>query len=350
MSMHKLQIGFFLLVMTLVSVLAYLVIAPLFTVVFLSIILVVVFHPLHERIRAMIKQKTVSSIVSTLLIILVIIIPLSIIGTLLVQEAVELYETTVVDGATDGVLETTMTGIERFVNARVEGLDLDISQHIDVADYSERTLGWIVGNLSDVFSGVLKGLFAIVLLILSVFYLLRDGEWFSDKIMKLSPLEDGYDRKILAKLKLAINSVIRGHIVIGIVQGVLTGVGLALFGVPSPVVWGFIAAIASLIPTIGTGLVLVPAVLFVFFTSGLVPALGLALWGAIAVGLVDNLLGPILIERGIKIHPFIILLSVLGGLQLFGPIGFIAGPVVVALLIALLEIYPMILEPLPSNK
>lgn len=352
MSMHKLQIGFFLVITVLVSVLAFMVFEPLFTVVFLAVILAVVFHPVHVRVLGLFRQKTISAIISTLLLILIIIIPLSIIGSLLVQEAVGLYETSVAgnDAPQVSALATSIDGVENFINSRIDGADFDINRYVNVSEYSQRTLGWIVDNVGGVFSGVLKGLFASVLMMFSVFYLLRDGEWFSKRIMELSPLEDGYDKKILAKLKLAIDSVIRGHIVIGIVQGILTAVGLAIFGVPSAVIWGFIAAIASLIPTVGTSLVMIPAVLFVLFTGGLLPAIGLMLWAVIAVGLVDNLLGPFLIERGIKIHPFIILLSVLGGIQLFGPIGFIAGPVVIALLLALLEIYPLILEPLPNNK
>src|SRR6185369_1295230 len=109
--------------------------------------------------------------------------------------------------------------------------------------------------------------------------------------------------------------------------------------VPHPALWGSFAVIAALIPGIGTSLIIVPGVLYLFFTSTNLYALGLFIWGVLAVGLIDNYLGPILVHRGVNIHPFLILLSVMGGLIFFGPIGFIAGPLVVALLFALLEIY-----------
>ena len=102
--------------------------------------------------------------------------------------------------------------------------------------------------------------------------------------------------------------------------------------------------LASLIPNVGTALVLVPSVAFLYFTGHTGASVGLAIWGAIGVGFIDNLLGPHLIERGIKIHPLLILLSVIGGITLLGPIGFVAGPVILSLLFTLLEIYPSILS------
>jgi predicted PurR-regulated permease PerM len=103
--------------------------------------------------------------------------------------------------------------------------------------------------------------------------------------------------------------------------------------------WGSFAVVAALIPGFGTALVIVPGVIYLFFASTTLHAIGLLIWGILGVGLIDNYLGPLLVNRGVHIHPFLILLSVMGGLVFFGPIGFIAGPLLVALLFALLEIY-----------
>jgi predicted PurR-regulated permease PerM len=137
---------------------------------------------------------------------------------------------------------------------------------------------------------------------------------------------------------------VRGHLVIGILQGLVVGFGFFIFGVPSPVIWGVAAAVASLIPMIGTSLVIIPGILILLLAGSLVQAIGLLIWGIFAVGLIDDLLGPYLIERGIKIHPFLILLSALGGIALLGPVGFLAGPVILALLFALLDLYPTIVK------
>ena len=176
-------------------------------------------------------------------------------------------------------------------------------------------------------------------MLFALFYLLRDGNRLKKSLMNISPLADNYDEIIFSKLRRAIRSVVVGSLTVSVIQGVLTGIGFYIFGIPNPALWGSFAVIAALIPGIGTSLIIVPGVLYLFFTGLHLHALGLLIFGVVAVGLIDNYLGPILVNRGVNIHPFIILLSVMGGLIFFGPIGFIAGPLIVALLFALLEVY-----------
>ncbi|OQW98324.1 MAG: hypothetical protein BWK74_04780, partial [Desulfobacteraceae bacterium A6] len=135
-----------------------------------------------------------------------------------------------------------------------------------------------------------------------------------------------------------INSVIKGNLTVAVIQGALTSAGFAVFGIPNAVLWGSVTAIAALIPGVGTSLVLIPAILFLFLSGKFLSGFGLLAWGAGAVGLVDNFLGPKLVGRGMQMHPFIILLSVLGGIGFFGPIGFLLGPLAISLLFAFLEI------------
>jgi predicted PurR-regulated permease PerM len=137
----------------------------------------------------------------------------------------------------------------------------------------------------------------------------------------------------------AVYSIFAGSIIVALVQGILTGIGFTIFGVPNPALWGSIASVAALIPGVGTALVVVPGILYLFFTGSTGYAIGLLVWGILAVSLIDNFLGPILVNRGVKIHPFLILLSVLGGLIFFGPVGFLLGPIILAFLFALLDIY-----------
>ena len=158
-------------------------------------------------------------------------------------------------------------------------------------------------------------------------------------LIELSPLNDKEDEGVFDRLELAVNSVIKGNLVIALVQGVLTTIGFMLFGVPNAILWGTVAAVAALIPGIGTGLVFIPAVAFLFFTGANVPAFGLFIWGALGVGLIDNFLGPKLVGSGMKLHPLLVLLSVLGGLMYFSPAGVFLGPLSLSLLFALLSIY-----------
>ena len=175
--------------------------------------------------------------------------------------------------------------------------------------------------------------------LISLFYFLRDGKSFTQYLKILSPLSDRQDEKILSRLFVAVNSVIKGALSIALIQGFLTGIGFWIFGVPNPVLWGSTAAIAALVPNIGTALVLVPAIGFLYLNGEVAQAIGLGIWSITAVGLIDNILGPYLINRGVKIHPLLILLSVIGGLGLFGPVGFLLGPLIISLLFALIDIH-----------
>ncbi|KKT76894.1 MAG: hypothetical protein UW70_C0009G0002 [Candidatus Peregrinibacteria bacterium GW2011_GWA2_44_7] len=174
---------------------------------------------------------------------------------------------------------------------------------------------------------------------MALYYAFKDGETFKKSLVSLSPLQDIHDIQIFNKLTLAINAVIKGNLTVALVQGAVTTVGLLIFGVPSAILWGSITAVTALIPGLGTSLVVIPSVLFLFFTGETISAIGLLIWGLTAVGLVDNVLGPKLVEKGMQVHPFLILLSILGGLGLFGALGFILGPILLSLLFALLEIY-----------
>jgi predicted PurR-regulated permease PerM len=127
--------------------------------------------------------------------------------------------------------------------------------------------------------------------------------------------------------------------VIALLQGVIAGVGFFLFGLPNPALWGSTAAISALIPGVGTSLVLIPAVIYVMIFGSPVQGIGLLLWSLLAVGLVDNLLGPRLMRKGAKIPQFAIFIAVMGGLAVFGPLGFVIGPLVFSLLFTLLDIY-----------
>jgi predicted PurR-regulated permease PerM len=147
------------------------------------------------------------------------------------------------------------------------------------------------------------------------------------------------DSHIFIKLEQAVKSIFVGSMSVAILQGISIGLSFNIFGVPNPALWGSIAAIAALIPGIGTSLVLVPGILYLFITGNTGPAIGQAIWGITAIIVIDNMLGSYLVNRGIKIHQFVILLSVLGGIVFFGPIGFVLGPLVLAFLFSLLEIY-----------
>ncbi|RJR12807.1 AI-2E family transporter, partial [Candidatus Parcubacteria bacterium] len=154
-----------------------------------------------------------------------------------------------------------------------------------------------------------------------------------------SPLKDGDDEIIATRLGSAVLATVKGNLLIGLIQGAMTGLGFLLFGVPNAALWGSVAAVMALVPGLGTAIVILPAAIFLFLTGDTTGAIGLLVWGIAAVGLIDNFLGPRLVGMGLKLHPLAVFLAVLGGLSLFGPIGFLLGPLTLSVCLALIDIY-----------
>ena len=157
-------------------------------------------------------------------------------------------------------------------------------------------------------------------------------------------MPDVYDEEVLETLRASVDAVLRGRFLIAVAQGVFLSLGFVIFGVGSPILWGFVGCIASLIPALGTSIITVPASIYLFINGNIGAGIGVLVWGALAVGFIDDTLSFFILKRKIKIHPLIILFSILGGVQFFGPIGFIAGPVLASAFFSILKIYPFIIS------
>jgi predicted PurR-regulated permease PerM len=174
---------------------------------------------------------------------------------------------------------------------------------------------------------------------MTLYYFLKERARVDDAITRFSPLAPAETSALVKRLKQTINSVVKGSLFIALIQGALTAVGFLIFGIPNAVLWGSVAVIGALIPSVGTALVMVPGIIYLLLTSHTGAAIGLAIYGFIGVGTVDNFLRPYLVGGQASIHPLLVLLSVLGGIAFFGAGGLFLGPLVVSLLLGLLSIY-----------
>ncbi len=336
---RRVEIGFFFVLATITALLTFFILRPYFSALFLAVVFTVVFGPTYRFfLRLTGNRPSLSALLTVFTLILVIVIPVSMCGFFIFTDAQDLYQTMLGGGLDQGFIQTGTERVQTFIRQFSPGFSLDL------VSYLKQGFGLIVQNLGGIFGRIFGVALQLFLMLLGVFYFLRDGKKFRERLIVLSPLSDTYDRSILAKFEIAVDSVVKGALSIAVLQGVLSGIGFTLFGLPSPMLWGAVASISALIPGVGTALVLAPAVVYLFFFGSTATALGLLLWGAVAVGLVDNVLAPALMKRNLNIHPFLILLSVLGGLALFGPVGFLAGPVTLAILFALLDIFPLLFK------
>jgi len=189
------------------------------------------------------------------------------------------------------------------------------------------------GNLALGVVGTLVGFFLMMFLL---FFLLRDGRAMLEQVMRLIPLEVSQRTRLRDFLSDVLRAVVFGHALTAIIQGTLVGIGFAIAGLPSPVVFGVFGAIAAFIPAAGTGLVLVPAVAYLLITQQWGPAIFLGLWSA-GVGTSDNLLRPYLTRQRAQVATLTVFIGVIGGVSAFGFIGTLIGPVVLALIVALVQ-------------
>jgi predicted PurR-regulated permease PerM len=334
---------FFMGLLLAMGVVAFLIFLPFLTPLVFAISLAVIFTPVYKfLLRHLLPKKeksTVIAFITLLLVAVLVLVPAFFIVTKMYAEIQDMYIFLTEEGSRTMIIDT-LNNLATGFSHRFFNIYPDASfDSLNVTDYLQQGVEWAFGHVDTLFtrtSGVLVGIF---ITFFALFYFIRDGREFKKQIIALSPLMDRDDEHIFKKLEQAVYSVVGGSLIVGVIQGILTGIGFGLFHVPEPAVWGTMAAVAALIPGVGTSLVIVPGILYLFFNGNTSLALGLLVWGLLAVGLIDNLLGPVLVNRGIKIHPFIILLSVLGGIAFFGIVGFILGPLIFAFLFALLEIY-----------
>ena len=225
---------------------------------------------------------------------------------------------------------------------RVKGVFVDVlpfATSFELGTLLQEAVSGIGGLVRDVVTGTADAVFKLFVVIIALFFLLKDGRRFILQFIALSPLADDEDVIIIRKIKMVTFSLIRGTLVVAFLQGLLMGIGFVFFGLPQPVLWGSVAAVGALIPTLGTGIVAIPALIWLVVSGQYLAAFGFFIWTWFIVGLVDNIIGPKLIGTDARIHPLFVLLSVLGGLWVFGIAGFLIGPLLFGLLVALAEIY-----------
>lgn len=329
---NKVEIIFFGVLFGVVVALMFFVFKPFFTTLFLSATFSIVLFPLYKKIRTYSGgREVISALLSILVGLVFVMIPVTFLG----QEAFEQAHGLYVRLATNNVSELDYLTriIEEPARAIVPEFTLNINQYIEYA------LGWVTDNFKDVLFETLAVVADVFLIIISMFFFLKDGERMLEKLVRLSPLHDSYDRELLQKTALTIGSVVKGTLLIALVQGFLAGLGLFIFGVPNAILWGALAALCAFVPGLGTALVVIPSVLYLFIIGNLPFAIGLSVWGMLLVGTIDNILGPYLYNKGTRLHPLIVLFAVLGGISFFGPEGVFLGPVIASLFVSLVHIY-----------
>lgn len=321
---------FFFILLSITFLFSFLIFRPFWTVLVLGISFSIVLYPVFEWFKKIKIPDSLASLLTVLFFVVLVGIPLFGIGILIFNQSENAYQMIVNNTDSLTFIDSINTSINKILPGNIT---------FDLYEKISSSISFITSHVANIFSSTVSTILSIVLTLLSIFYFLKDGARWKKALVILSPLADADDEKIMDRLALAVNGIVKGYLLIAVLQGILLGIGLSIFGVPNPALWGLVTVITALLPTVGTALVSVPAILFLFFTGHTFQAIGLACWGIAIVGMVDNLLSPIIVGKRVNLPPFLILFSVLGGIALLGPVGILVGPLTISLLYALISIY-----------
>ncbi|MCR9128233.1 MAG: AI-2E family transporter [Alphaproteobacteria bacterium] len=337
-----LQRGFIAALALTLTVIFLWMIKDFLSALFLAAVLAIFLFPLQRRLTRLFKgRKAPAASLVLIIAVFAVLIPLLALLTLVAQQAVEVGQTFI------PWLQ------EQIRNFRAEGLaglpdwlpfkDALAPYQAEIAQRLTETVaglgGVVIDGVRRAGGGALSFVLNTAILLFALYYLLTSGPGAMKSGMDLLPMRP-HDRELLAERTLStIRATVKGTFVIAVIQGVLTGIGLAVAGVPGSAFWGAVAGILSIIPGIGPPLVWLPAAIWLWVTGSPVPAVALAAWGALVVGVIDNLLRPILVGQDAKMSDVLVLLSTLGGLTLFGAVGIIVGPLIAALFTSAWYIY-----------
>jgi predicted PurR-regulated permease PerM len=327
---------------------AYLIFAPFLTAIAWALILTIMLAPVHRRLGRWIRWPTARAAVTCLLAIVLVVGPLAGLVTVLVRELIDGLQYIQAHAGDIADLDPSQWRAVAAVNGWLESWfgepryqDLLQTQDLGsrVVSAAQGLSQWLLNQTSAIVGNLARFSFTAVVTWLCLFYFLRDGDRGLQAATEVLPYPDDLKREMLERLNGVVVSSVYGGLIVALVQGALGALAFAVLGIPSPVLWGTVMAVLSFLPVIGGSLVWAPTAVVLAIQGRVGAAIGLALWGALAIGLVDNILRPILISGRTQMHPLLTFLAVLGGIQAFGMLGLFLGPVLVALVTGVLDVY-----------
>lgn len=310
--------------------------------VFLAAVLAIFLMPVQNLLtRAMGGRPRIAASITLTLALLILMIPMPILLAIIGEQALQLADTLGpwLRDQVQNVRDNGVDALPEWVPFResLAPFQAEITQQ--AGELAAAAGGVVMGLAARVTGSTMMIFLNVIIFLFALFFFLLSGPKIARQGLHLMPLPQ-QDRNLLAERALStIRATVKGTLVIGVIQGSVTGVSLAIAGVPGGAFWGLVAGLVSIIPGIGTVLVWGPAAAWLFFNGDVVPAIALSLWGFIVIMNIDNVLRPYLVGRDAKLNDLMVLISTLGGIVLFGAVGLILGPVIAALMSSIWYLY-----------
>ncbi|MGU9980929.1 AI-2E family transporter [Phreatobacter sp. HK31-P] len=335
------DVGFVALLIV-VSLLFAWILWPFFGAILWAIVTAIVFAPVNARVaRAMPKRPGVAALITLAAVLLIVILPFLAIGASLVAQGAETYAA-MQDGRID------LGGLIRRIIASLPAWVTDFAARYGIynaADVQERLASWATASSQSIASravsigqGTAGFVIDLAVMLYLLFFLLRDGGGLIGRIADKLPLQPRRRRALLDRFTLVVRATVKGGFLIALLQGALGGLIFWVLGIPSPLLWAALMAFLSLVPAVGASLVWGPVAIYLFATGAVWQAIVLSAFGMIVIGLADNVLRPRLVSKDVKLPDYMILISTLGGIQIFGLNGFVVGPLIAAMFVTVWQL------------
>ncbi len=346
---HSLSIALFFAVAAAIIFLFYKLLAPFFAPLMWATVFAILFHSLYKRVLTRVKRPGLASLIVLILIIVVIIGPVTLLSVMLVEQAASAVAR-ITEMRQNGQLDNLWSQIAPWWDSLVQRLSpyVDV-QKLDLRTVSQDAVTWVgsffVNQTSWIIANVSKAIFYFLLMLFTLYYFLKDGSAIVDRVAALMPLERSRTDAMLKELHGVINATMISGIVIALIQGAVGGIMFALVGIDSALFWGAIMAFLSVIPLLGAFIIYIPAGLILIINGDTVQGLIIIGVGSLIVSQIDNFLRPYMVAGGTKMHPLMLFLSMTGGIALMGLEGLIAGPLIAAAFVTILEAFEFEIGP-----
>ncbi|MBP9770710.1 AI-2E family transporter [Candidatus Gracilibacteria bacterium] len=338
--------GYFLLFcLIFTTVLFFQILKPFLTVIFIAIVLSVAFYPMYKRLLKLFRGlQGIASFVSCLVVIFLTVMPLTFFVILMAGEAASTYQLVqakINSGVFDKFLQWQNGGIFYDLNENVKMVvdleKIDIKQA--VLDMAQSLSTYLVSQVATLISSISNFFVNVFILLFSMYYFFKDGKIIVEKIKAASPLPSLYETDLFDKIAVMSKAILVGVFLTAILQGLVGGIGFMFAGIANPIFWGTAMAFFSLVPLFGTAVIWVPAGIILAVMGQYGSAIFIFIWGALAIGLVDNFVRPYLIGGKANTYPLLTFFVIMGGIWTLGLQGVIIGPLVLMFLMSFIQIY-----------
>jgi predicted PurR-regulated permease PerM len=318
--------------------LCWLMLRPFIGVLAWAVVLVIVFYPVHQRLTNRLRRPSLSALLSCVLVVLLAVLPLTVLTVAVAEELSAAVPNLPSQISSVMNPETSVLGrVSEWIQGRF-GIDTSRSEQF-MADQLQRAGQFLLGVSWNLAGGIASGIVKAFFVVFTMYYLFRDGDRIVSKLPAALPLERPQSEAIIARTREVVSASVYGIVVIASLQGFLGGLAFWILGIPSPLLWAVLMTFVCMIPVLGSFLVWLPLSIYLGLNGHWPKAILLMIWGALVISTIDNFLRPKWMKNQTRLHELLVFFSVLGGISIFGLLGIVLGPVVLAITLGLLQTF-----------